>query len=58
MDVLRQKATPRVTTELSPVKLAKVNQMLASGNYTTAQIAKATGISTSTIVNYMKGGLD
>ena len=58
MDVLRQKATPRATTELSPVKIAKINSMASSGNYSTAQIAEATGMSTSTIVKYMKGGLD
>jgi hypothetical protein len=58
MDVLRQRATPRSTTELSAAKINKINSMLASGNYTTAQIAKAVGMSTSTIVNYMKGGLD
>lgn len=56
MDVLRQKATPRATTELSPVKIAKINQMAQSGNYTTAQIAQAIGMSTSTVTNYMKGG--
>lgn len=58
MDVLRQLATPRTTTELSPVKISKINAMAASGNYSTAQIAEATGMPTSTIVKYMKGGLD
>lgn len=58
MDVLRQRATPRTTTELSQVKINKINAMASSGNYTTAQIAQATGASASTIVKYMKGGLD
>lgn len=58
MDVLRQKATPRATTELSQVKINKINAMAASGNYTTSQIAQATGLSSSTIVKYMKGGTD
>lgn len=58
IDVLRQKATPRSTTQLSPVKEAKIKQMIQSGNYTTAQIAQSIGMSTSTVVNYMKGGLD
>lgn len=58
MDILRQKATPRTTTEVSTVKIAKINQMASSDNYTTAQIAQATGLSASTIVKYMKGGLD
>lgn len=58
MDVLRQLATPKATTTLSPVKMSKIDSMAASGNYTTAEIAKATGMSSSTIVKYMKGGLD
>lgn len=57
MDVLRQKATPRTRTELNQVKSAKIDSMLNSG-YTTAEIAKSLGMSTSTIVNYMKGGLN
>ena len=39
------------------LKINKINAMAASGNYTTSQIAQATGLSSSTIVNYMKGGL-
>lgn len=58
MDILRQKATPRATTEVSTVKVNKINTMAASGNYSTAQIAAATGLSTSTVSKYMKGGLD
>jgi predicted transcriptional regulator len=57
MDVLRQKATPKATTQLSQVKINKINAMAMSG-YTTAEIAKSLGVSSSTIVNYMKGGLD
>ena len=57
MDVLRQKATPRATTQLSEVKINKINTMANSG-YTTAEIAKRLGMSSSTVVNYMKGGLD
>lgn len=55
MDVLRQKATPRTTTELSPVKVNKIESMKNSG-YSTAEIAKSIGMSSSTVVNYMKGG--
>lgn len=58
MDVLKQLATPRTTTQLSPVKIAKINQMMRSGNYTTSQIAQSIGMSSSTIVKYMKGGID
>lgn len=57
MDVLRQKATPKTSIELSPVKISKINTMSMSG-YTTAEIAQRLGMSTSTIVKYMKGGLD
>jgi predicted transcriptional regulator len=56
IDVLRQKATPRSTTALSTAKVNKINAMSKSG-YSTAEIAKALGVSTSTVVNYMKGGL-
>jgi predicted DNA binding protein len=56
IDVLRQKATPRSTTTLSTAKVNKINAMSKSG-YSTAEIAKALGVSTSTVVNYMKGGL-
>jgi len=55
MDVLRQLATPRTTNTLSNIKVSKINQMIQSGNYTTAQIAQAVGASTSTVMNYMKG---
>ena len=57
IDVLRQKATPRSTTTLNQVKINKIDAMAKSG-YSTADIAKSLGMSTSTIVNYMKGGLD
>ena len=57
IDVLRQKATPRTTTSLSQVKINKINSMMRSG-YTTSEIAQRLGISSSTIVKYMKGGLD
>lgn len=57
IDVLRQKATPRTTTSLSQVKIDKINSMMRSG-YTTSEIAQRLGISSSTIVKYMKGGLD
>ena len=52
-DVLRQYATPRGDgRELSAAKQAKINAMVASG-YTTAEIAKAVGVSTSTVSKYM-----
>lgn len=57
IDVLRQKATPRTTIELSPVKISKIEDMSKKG-YSTSEIAKRLDLSSSTIVKYMKGGLD
>lgn len=57
MDVLKQLATPRTTTKLTNVKINKIKAMKNSG-YTSSEIAKAIGVSSSTVVNYMKGGLD
>lgn len=54
MDVVKQKAMPRSTSKLSPAKLAHIATLKASG-YTNEQIAKKLGVSTSTIVNHMKG---
>lgn len=53
LDKLRERATPRQTTELSSAKQAKINAMKASG-YTIAEIAKSIGVSTSTINKYLK----
>ena len=52
-DVLRQYATPRSNNkELSGAKQAKIHAMVASG-YTTSEIAKAIGVSTTTVSKYM-----
>ena len=53
IDVIRQRATPKATTSLSTAKVNKIASMNASG-YTTAQIAEALGVSTSTVSKYMK----
>lgn len=53
IDAIRERATPRVRKELSPAKLSKIKQMNAMG-YTQAEIAKAVGVSTSTVSNYIK----
>ena len=55
MDKVRQLATPRATTVLTPAKEAKIRNMRSSGNYTTEQIAKAVGVSTSTVSKYLSG---
>lgn len=54
IDHLRQRATPRTTTTLSVGKQNKIASMKASG-YTTAEIAKACGVSTTTVSNYLNG---
>ena len=53
IDTLRQRATPRSTTALSASKVNKIASMNASG-YSTAEIAEALGISTSTVSKYLK----
>ena len=52
-DNLRQRATPRSTTEVTPAKANRIKTMLASG-YTTAEVAKQLGLSTSTVSKYSK----
>lgn len=52
IDSLRQRATPRATTTLSPAKQSKIASMSASG-YSTSEIAEALGISTSTVSKYL-----
>lgn len=54
IDDLRQRATPRTTTSLSAAKINKISAMNASG-YSTADIAKAIGVSPSTVSKYLKG---
>lgn len=53
IDKVRQRATPRTTTQLSEAKVSRLKAMQASG-YTTSEIAKAVGISASTVVKYLK----
>lgn len=52
-DVLRQRATPRTTNELSEAKIAKLKNM-SNSNYSLNQIAEAVGCSTSTVSKYLK----
>lgn len=53
IDQVRSYATPRSTTSLSSGKQAKIHAMRASG-YTNAEIAKALGVSPSTVSKYGK----
>ena len=54
MDTIKQMAMPRSTSKLSAAKIDHIATLKASG-YTNEQIAKKLGVSTSTIVKYMKG---
>lgn len=53
LDKLRERATPRQTTTLSDAKINKIDAMKNSG-YTIDEIAKAIGVSTSTVNKYLK----
>lgn len=53
-DTLRQRATPRATKSLSTAKINRIKAMSAS-NYSISDIAKALGVSTSTVSGYLKG---
>lgn len=52
-DALRARAMPRQTTELSAAKVSKMRAMQASG-YTLEEIAKAIGVSASTVSKNLK----
>lgn len=54
LDILRQLAMPRSMTTLSPNKIRRIANMANSG-YTTSEIARALGISPSTVNKYLKG---
>lgn len=54
IDQLRERATPRTHTTLSPAKLSHI-QVLKESGYTTAQIADKLGVSTSTVSKYLSG---
>ena len=48
LEQIKELATPRTTTGLTPAKLSRAKLMLAAG-YTTADVAEALGVSTTTI---------
>lgn len=54
IDSVRQRATPRASTNLSAAKVNKIKNMNNRG-YTVAEIAESLGVSTSTISGYLKG---
>ncbi len=51
---LRERATPRTSTQLSSAQVNRAKALSAS-NYTLAEIADKLGISTSTVSKYLKG---
>lgn len=54
IDSLRQRAMPKTIATLSQAKQNKIASMQASGCYSIYEIAKAVGVSTSTVSKYMK----
>lgn len=53
-DKLRQRATPRATTELSTAKINRI-KALAANDVSIGEIANKLGISTSVVSKYLKG---
>lgn len=53
-DELKQRATPKSTTTISPAKAARMKAYQNSG-YTSSQIAEMLGVSTSTVNKYLRG---
>ena len=53
IDKLRERATPRATTQLSQAKINQIKAMNAS--YTIQEIADKLGISSATVSKYLKG---
>ena len=54
-DMLRERATPRSATVLTPAKINRI-KAYSSSNYTLDEIAKKLGVSTSTVSKALKGG--
>jgi hypothetical protein len=53
LDRIKQLATPRTTTMMSPSRVSRAKAMLASG-YTQSEVAESLGISTSALFNALK----
>lgn len=54
IDTLRQRATPKITNNLSAAQIGRIKAYSAS-NYTLSEIANKLGVSTSTVSKYLKG---
>lgn len=55
IDKLRERATPRATVNLSTAKINKIKSMSNNSHYSLSDIARACGVSTSTVSKYLKG---
>ena len=53
-DSVRQRATPKATTQLSTARINRIKAMASSG-YTNSEIADTLGISTSAVSKYLNG---
>ena len=51
-DAIRERATPRLKTTLSEAKINRISALSESG-YTTYEIAKALGVSSSAVSKYL-----
>ena len=54
IDKVKQMATPRKDNSLRPSQISIIKAMERSG-YTNSEIAKRLGVSSSTVVKYLKG---
>ncbi len=54
IDKLRERATPRLTNNMSSAQVSRM-KALAASNYTLSEIASKMGVSTSTVSQYLKG---
>lgn len=52
IDKIRERATPRTHNKISQTKINRINALKAQG-YTTEEIAKAIGVSSSTVTKYL-----
>ena len=52
IDSVKERATPRASKELSSAKIQRINSLKANG-YTTEEIARAVGVSASTVTKYL-----
>lgn len=55
MDRIKQLATPRTISQITPVKLSRAKSMIAAG-YTQAEIAESLGVSVSTLSKSLEQG--